>query len=324
MGGGDVGGGAGGSSSGGSTAFNRAGTSNQNAAYSLPTSLSSLISSQTANYGGSDDVGKSFLTKLVNNDSTLPGHDSLASAAAIDPFSTEYETSTQALFDNRLQKALATSRTGTENALAPLNRGKSFREAEVIADMGRSRNDDITRQRTVDSGIMRESAGQVNNQGISAANILNQIKGVNAAGLVSLAELLGSKSNAVTEDFTGQGSQNATGYSYGGGGSLNAGCCFIFLEVYNGKLPWWVRECRDEFYTPRMRSGYVFMSRWLVPAMQRSRVVRGLVNALLVQPLTKWGGWYKGVGGYASFGYLRPVVRFWFNLWTLIGGFYAK
>lgn len=319
MGGGDVGGGGGGSSSSGSTAYSRAGTSQQNAAYNLPTSLSSLINSQVQNYGGTDDAAKTFLTKMVNDDSSLPGHAGLTAGAAVNPFSSTYETDTQADFDNRLTKALGLSRTGMENAIAPLNRGKSFREAEVTADMTRTRTDDINRQKMVDFGIMKDSALQKTGQGIQSANILDQLKAINAGGLVSLSELLGSKSNAVTENFSGEGSQNATGYSYGAGGGANIGCCFIFLEAFDGTLPWWVRECRDEFYTPDMRTGYVRMSTWLVPLMRRNRFARWLTTNLMTRPLTKWGGWYKGAKGYEGAWIYKPFVSFWFKLWTLTG-----
>lgn len=123
---------------------------------------------------------------------------------------------------------------------------------------------------------------------------------------------------------TGNTASNATGNSSGGASvnttpqSFLGGCCFIFLESYNGTLPWYVRACRDEFYTPVRRAGYVRMSLWLVPAMRVSRLARTLVNYSMVKPLTAYGRWYKdGVGcGYLA----KPLVDFWFKTWEILGG----
>lgn len=126
----------------------------------------------------------------------------------------------------------------------------------------------------------------------------------------------------------GGGSQSSGGGGGGGGAGLGgimgmaSMCCFIFLESNHGNLPWWVRECRDEFApeSTSRRIGYIRMANWLVPAMRKSVVVRSTVNVLMVKPLTLWGGWYKKVKGYEWCWIFRPVVDFWFNIWTLMGG----
>lgn len=312
------GGGGGGSTQEQSTDYRRSGGSSQSSSTSLPSNLSGYLSNSIQSYGGTDDKAKSYLHRLVGQDNTLPGYSNLMTAATLDPLSTGYETSTQATFDNRLQKSLAAARSGFENANAPLNRGKEFREAEVIGQASRDRNKEIRDQRLADFGILTGANQALNGQGLQAADILERGKTADTMSLHSLAELLGSKSQSTSENFSGLGSQQATGYSYGAGAGTNM-CCFIFLEAYNGVLPFWVRECRDEFYTPRKRSGYVRMSSWLVPAMRRSRTVRILVNVLMVKPLTNWGGFYKKVSGYESYAYLRPVVSFWFRVWDIIG-----
>lgn len=102
-----------------------------------------------------------------------------------------------------------------------------------------------------------------------------------------------------------------------GSAAITSGCCFIFMEAYNGALPWWVRECRDEFAPENTsrRTGYINMSKWLVPLMQRNKAARMLVNVLMIKPLTLWGGWYKKVN---RTGFIfKPFVKMWFKIWEL-------
>jgi len=102
------------------------------------------------------------------------------------------------------------------------------------------------------------------------------------------------------------------------GGTIGASaCCFIFMEAYNGDMPYWVRECRDEFAPENTarREGYIKMAKWLVPLMQRSKTVRMLVNLLMIKPLTNWGGWYKKVKGYELSFIYKPFVKVWFKVW---------
>lgn len=97
----------------------------------------------------------------------------------------------------------------------------------------------------------------------------------------------------------------------------NAGCCFIFLEVYNGSLPWYVRVERDKYYksTPSVAEGYKRMAKWLVPLMRQYRAVSKIVNYCMVKPLTYVGAYDNKVN---SFGWLfKPFKFFWFTLWKL-------
>jgi len=109
--------------------------------------------------------------------------------------------------------------------------------------------------------------------------------------------------------------------SKGSGSSWNAGvadCCFIFLESYNGTLPWFVRDCRDYYYKtyPEVAAGYKKMAKWLVPLMRRSRLVAQLVNKLMIMPLTRYGGWVMGVRGYEHYEKCRWAKNFWFKVWS--------
>lgn len=98
-------------------------------------------------------------------------------------------------------------------------------------------------------------------------------------------------------------------------------CCFIFLESYNGKLPWFVRSCRDFFYkeNPAVARGYVKMANWLVPLIKHSSIVKFLVNSLMVTPITKYGGWLLDVKGYEDCSKYRPFKTFWFSIWNYLG-----
>ena len=111
--------------------------------------------------------------------------------------------------------------------------------------------------------------------------------------------------------------------SFGGGNGMSGGngCCFIFLESYNGTLPWFVRECRNYYYkqNPRVARGYVKMANWLVPLMRRYRIVKSLVNILMVKPITKYGGWLCDVEGYSNCNLYKPFKSFWFTVWNYLG-----
>ena len=112
--------------------------------------------------------------------------------------------------------------------------------------------------------------------------------------------------------------QSSSGSGSGASGGL---CCFIFLEATNGVLPWWVRECRDEFYEkePLVARGYKKMARLLVPMMKKSAMVKLLVNKLMVQPITKYGGWLKNVEGYENCKQYSKFKSFWFAVWKTLG-----
>jgi hypothetical protein len=112
----------------------------------------------------------------------------------------------------------------------------------------------------------------------------------------------------------GRGAQSSS--SMGAGVNL---CCFIFLEAYNGELPISVRRYRDMAApeSSARRTGYIRMSKWLVPAMRTSGVVRRLTNHLLVRPLTKYGEWFYGNN---KMGWIFwPVKQAWFAVWSLTG-----
>lgn len=109
----------------------------------------------------------------------------------------------------------------------------------------------------------------------------------------------------------------------GGGGVLASGgaCCFIFLETYNGQLPWFVRALRDYYYehNPHTAKGYKQMAKWLVPLMRGNKLVAWLVNRYMVQPITEYGGWLMGLPEYSHCFGRRKYKQFWFGIWNLLG-----
>ena len=101
-------------------------------------------------------------------------------------------------------------------------------------------------------------------------------------------------------------------------GSLPS-CCWTFAEAYYGweNIPDAVKVSRDLHYTPRIREGYRMMSRFLVPRMQRSKVWRAVVNALLIKPMTSHAEWYVNGKG---FGWMfSPLQKTYLALWDYYG-----
>ena len=101
-------------------------------------------------------------------------------------------------------------------------------------------------------------------------------------------------------------------------GSLPS-CCWTFAEAYYGwdNIPDAVKVSRDLHYTPRIREGYRMMSRWVIPKMQRSKVWRAVVNALLIKPMTSHAEWYVNGKG---FGWMfSPLQKTYLALWDYYG-----
>lgn len=283
------------------------------------------------------------LDSMVNSNLpgvSYPGQTSLAQQAAVNPFSNDYR-------NNTFDKYLSDTRTLLANVQSgpTMTRGgtaqSGFMQAQALDNASMNREQQIAQHAfstaNAAQGAARTAAGienaneQIGLQGIDlgrrgelamfplkneAAQLATQ-RAKMFADLVPTYTSLDTVMRGLEENsLSGQGAQSSSSVGWG----VNL-CCFIFLEAYNGALPWWVRACRDQ-YAPEdsdRRRGYVRMSRWLVPAMRVSKVVRFLVNSLMVKPLTKWGGWYKCVPGYDRGWVYHPVVKFWFKLWKLLG-----
>lgn len=96
-------------------------------------------------------------------------------------------------------------------------------------------------------------------------------------------------------------------------------CCWIFMEAYNGELPPWVRKFRDATYTPTRRGGYRTCAKVLVPLMRKSKLVRSLVNDLIIGPITAYSGYLYRIPGYEEGFKYKGYTNFWFKTWDILG-----
>lgn len=280
----------GGASSGsGTTAYSRHGNATQTTQTQLDSAFRTLLQNNTP----------------ARNQDTA-GYD-YEKSQMVSP--TSYEANTQDLYENRLMRGLALSKSGQAAVSAPVARGDAQAQAEVMEQFARERGKEVRDQQVVDRQMGVTAAKDFNAE-------QNSQQSVSTNSLVALASLLYPKVGTNVEAFQGQGDQSSTAYSV----STNP-CCFIFMEAYHGNMPPWVRACRDELAaeSTSRRRGYVRMSLWLVPAMRVSKLARTLVWQLMVKPMTLAGGWRKKVAGYEEYSYLAPVAYAWFFVWSLLG-----
>ena len=151
------------------------------------------------------------------------------------------------------------------------------------------------------------------NTGMAGDN--NQALGFGSGVLGNMSGVANNQNNLLSE----YNWRNSRGFALSDAGKNAAsGCCFIFLEALNGKLPWFVRLERDYYYEqePRIAKGYKKMARWLVPLMRKHSSINCLVNLLMVKPLTVVGGYDHMTNNWGWL--LRPVKHFWFNIWRTI------
>lgn len=103
-------------------------------------------------------------------------------------------------------------------------------------------------------------------------------------------------------------------------GSLPS-CCWTFREFtekFPNGIPWYVRASRDAHYTPRRREGYRLFSKYLVPLMQRNRIIRRLVDFVFVDPMTRHAAWLGGVNKYGWI--FHPLQKLWLGIFSVLGG----
>jgi len=265
------------------------------------------------------------------------GRTQLESQATKDIYSSDYETATNARYDDIVARTLAQSRSGPEAVRGADNR-HALTDADVIERSSLNRADELRRWQTVDSSIQQQAAqmleameqgrvatqlgaqGQWADQSMRHQAAAQQGAGGDLTNWVQqaaqlwmqAANLYGDSVGESYEDLTGQGSQSGSTGSW----SVNL-CCFIFMEAYNGQLPPIVRRARDVLGTETTRSGYRRMANWLVPLMRKSTVVRQLVNYTMIKPLIKFGEGYFGEENATRFWKVfTPVKQFWFFVWN--------
>lgn len=317
------GGGKGGGSAAQDTRMERTGTSTASSRRVLPDSLRSLVDSQLGSTvsGPSADAQVSLGQIVRRENETNPGYSSMKSQASIDPYSSDYAQLTDTEYNQRLADALAVSRSGETNVLAPISRGQNLREAEVIRRSAGDRGRELREARTVDSGIQQGATQNVAQNVIDAGRVQSSSADQIGQSLLRLGDLLGQKEATTVEDVRGRGAQSSSAGSWSTEASLGGMCCWIFLEAYRGVMPWWVRKCRDKFApeSSARRNGYRRMANWLVPVMQKSKLARKITLALMIKPLELWGGYHMKVPNYRMGWIFYPAVKFWFKTWEQLG-----
>lgn len=280
----------GGASTGaGSTAYSRKGAATQTTQTQLDSAFKTLLNQNTP---------------AQNQD---PAGYNYEKSQMVSP--TNYEANTQDMYENRLLRGLAMSKSGSAAVSAPIARGSAQAQSEVMEQFARERGKEVRDQQVIDRNIGVTAAKDFNAE-------QNSQQSVSTNSLVALASMLYPKVGTNVEDFTGRGDQSSTAYSV----STNP-CCFIFMEAYHGEMPEWVRQCRDELApeSASRRRGYIRMSKWLVPGMRVSQLARAVVWHFMVHPTTLAGGWRKKVKGYENCFYLAPVAYAWFAVWSVLG-----
>jgi hypothetical protein len=94
------------------------------------------------------------------------------------------------------------------------------------------------------------------------------------------------------------------------------GCCFIFIEAYEGLLPI-VRRYRDEHMNDTNRRGYYRIADRIVPWMRKSKTVKWIVRILMTGPMVSYGKYFYGQGRVGV--YFKPIAKGWLKVFELLG-----
>ncbi len=342
---------------GGSTgSYARQGVGDHRAYYDLPTAIGSLVDTNAANAATDPSLatqqttklsslmtdttpaqpGYSSLLSIANQDPTdYTGRSALVNASTRDPYSGAFEANTKAAYQQRAGDAMAQVASGptavrggaarTDIAQGTMadrlaqNRGYEVRQAQqqdiqnvLGSSMGAA---DIEQKRAATTAGAAQGLANIGSQvGERALGAIRSVDfgKLNNMQMLKLASVLrGTQHARQTDDFSGKGNQMGT--------QTGVSCCFTFLEALNGVLPWQVEMGRSEFYTPQRRRGYKWMSRKLVPAMQKHAWLKRSVNKLLVKPFIRYGEWrYSGTNKWTSALY-APYCFAWLATWGLLG-----
>lgn len=347
------------------TKFERTGTQQLANTRSLPGFLGSIIETNTKGTEIPSAIAagqNSFqLDSLLRDPNNLPhqsvlnsnaainptsytGRSTLESIATRDPYSSNYEAETGALFDDTVNRAVSSALTGPETvrggqAAAQQQAG----EARAVAGINRFR--ELSQQQNVDANQATQATGALQNidnqrRGIALGSqdqnqrqIMQQIAAQTAVSDgIERRRDVGTNQQALAADSLGAKLINEINNMQGWGVQSGASnqttmgvepvrCCWIFLEHYQARvLPPHVRMCRDTFYTPRLERGYRRTARLLVPLMRYLKPVRKLVANYMCTPMERWGAWFFGLTpDYNQRNYDQRVKQFWFKFWNFIG-----
>lgn len=94
------------------------------------------------------------------------------------------------------------------------------------------------------------------------------------------------------------------------------GCCFIFIEAYDGLLPI-VRRYRDEHVTEQGKRGYYRLADKIVPWMKKSVMFKWAIRICMTGPMLSYGKWYydEGKAGFIFW----PITKLWIGVYNLLG-----
>lgn len=278
-------------------------------------------------------------SNMAIDPTTFGGSPTLQSIAGRNPYSTQFESDTESAFQQRSADAMAQVQSGHEAVRGGQSRS-GIAQGVMATRLGQDRGQEIRSAQTQDAGIVGGAINSLNaieggrrgiqlgsqgalggqsigrtGAGLDASRLVDSARTQHSAALDLASRYLGQRSNLVTDNLAGKGNQGTSSW----GLNILGGCCFIFLEALNGELPPYVEQARTDFQTPTRRRGYKWMSYWLVPAMQRSKLARLLVNAVIVKPCLVWGAYHYGLPGIPARRLLKPYVFTLFHTWHLLG-----
>lgn len=298
--------------------------------------LSGLLSRDNAQV-----LNRSSLDSIISQDPQgYTGKGSLEATANIDPRSASFEQQTTNRYKDTVAQALSQIQSGPDSVRGGQQR-VGIAKGEAADKMGLQRTDEIRRAQATDTGL-QQNASQImaaieagrkamivgaqdtlmkqflggEEHGIEAVRSVDARRGINTGNTALAARELGSESSTVSEALKGIGNQSGSSSQWGV--NVLGGCCFIFLEVLNGDLPWYARRGRDLFNSPSRRRGYLRMSGFLVPLMRKNRLVKGFVNRFMVKPFLRLGEWFFEPDVRQPWE-LWPLCWTWFKIWDFLG-----
>lgn len=341
---------------GSDSSFSRKGTGYHYRSYEIPANINNLITQNASSAGipselvplqsaafarqlsgtAEDQPGYEQLSSVAELDpSNYPGKEGLETVAQVDPYSGEYEQATYDAFIQRAADALASVNSGPAAVRGGDARG-GLASGVMASRLAQDRGQEVRQAQQMDVqnllqssigsaqaeasryGIVRDAALGLEQLGmgvgarqLDAAGKLDLNK-LNSTQLLQLAaSLQGTTTDKQVDDFAGKGDQS--------GWQAGLSCCFTFYAVLGNELPWFIEIARRHFWTKDRRNGYNWMSKYLVPVIKRSGLVRKLVHAVMVRPAIRFTAWFYGEP-MAGKGWLWwPICRVWLAVWSVIG-----
>ncbi len=233
------------------------------------------------------------------------------------------ETTRQLARDNASRGNLDATQNSTVEAAMQMGSAGQARKSQKQAAIGQAVQAAAGAMPAFRTGV---DALQLTTGRPSTPNVgLGQFGGVQQVGNNTMQ--LGSQLMQQTGTFAGNNQQNQATkkdtfdkVSQVMGSIPSVSCCWTFREFtdkFPNGVPWYVRASRDAHYTPARREGYRLFSKHMVPLMQKSKVIRLIVDATFVDPLTKHAAWLAGVNKYGWV--FEPLKVAWLGFFQLLG-----